>query len=98
MTIITFDTAQWYMSRCLDLRKVVHTQRDKEVEQLQLELSSLYSEFCFRARYFWGRVPNFNQSDARKQRFLDFDWLEFMEPFPKNTSLYHQLQFKRINQ
>ena len=35
-----------------------------------------------RVRYFWGRVSNFDQSEARKQCILASDWLEF-ETLPR---------------
>ena len=34
------------------------------------------------ARYFWGRVSNFNQSEARMHCFLVSDWLKF-ETIPR---------------
>ena len=35
-----------------------------------------------RVRFYRGRVSNFNQSEARKQCFLDSDWLKF-ETLPR---------------
>ena len=37
-----------------------------------------------RVRYFRGRVPNFDQSDARKQYFLASDWSKLDEIKDKN--------------
>ena len=45
-------------------------------------------------RYFWGRVPNFNPSEARKHFYLGSDWLN-LKPFPKTPQsaiLYWLLQ------
>ena len=35
-----------------------------------------------RVQYFWGRVSNFNQSEAREQCSLASDWLKF-ETLPR---------------
>ena len=37
---------------------------------------------CYRIRYFRERVSDFNQSEARKNRFLDSDWLK-LETLPR---------------
>ena len=46
-----------------------------------------------RVRYFRRRVPNFNQSDARKQCFLASDWLK-LRFFPENSLLYRVRNFR----
>ena len=49
---------------------------------LSASLSLFLFQMCNIVGYFRGRVPNFNQSDARKQCFLAADWLKF-ETFPE---------------
>ena len=39
--------------------------------------------------FFRGRVPNFNQSDTRKQCFLASDWLKFGTLPRKYHTLFH---------
>ena len=50
------------------------------------------NRFSYRVRYFWGRVSNFDQSEARKQCFLASDWLKF-EALPRK---YRTLYFPMI--
>ena len=60
------------------------------MDQLEEVLRIFYFVGFFKiVRYFWGRVSYFNQSEARKQCYLDSDWLKY-EPLSSsdNTVLY----------
>ena len=41
-----------------------------------------------RVRYFWGRITNFNQSEARKHCFFVSDWLKYETLPRKYRTLY----------
>ena len=50
----------------------------------------------YRVRNFRGRVSNFNQSGARKQRFLASDWLKFVTLPRKYRTLLVAVFFEEI--
>ena len=54
----------------------------KNLPKVSIDSACDFSVICqsYRVRYSWGRVPNFNQSETRKQCFLASDWLKFGTP------------------
>ena len=75
-TSVTLTVGLWYYNDLVESRKmtmlyIVHFRR-----RTQLDLHPVFY-WPYRVRYWWGRAPYFNQSEAVKHSFLASDWLKY---------------------
>ena len=70
-----------------ELKAALRTIKERDQEILNLSRTEVPSSevsfvLNYRVRNYWGRVTNFNQSEARTHCFLASDWLKF-ETLPR---------------